>query len=157
VLGGLHVLSCPDEARPHADALAVGEGVALWPAILHDVAAGSLRPEYRADFMRPYREDPAPRRSLLPRGSFLTTTSLIATRGCHNRCGFCYLSTKGLKMPYQVRDIEQVVREFEEDGQPYGVFVDNNLGSQPEYLRALSRGLRPINKIWSAAVTLDVT
>src|SRR5881394_897485 len=30
VLGGLHVLSCPDECRPHADALAIGEGVQLW-------------------------------------------------------------------------------------------------------------------------------
>ena len=52
---------------------------------------------------------PPPRRDLLPRGSFLTTTSLIATRGCHNRCGFCYLSTEGLHMPYQMRDVEQVV------------------------------------------------
>src|SRR5215470_14251791 len=39
VLGGLHVLSCPDECRPHADALAVGEGVQLWPRILADAAA----------------------------------------------------------------------------------------------------------------------
>src|SRR3954449_8915382 len=33
VLGGLHVLSCPDECRPHADALAIGEGVQLWGQI----------------------------------------------------------------------------------------------------------------------------
>src|SRR5579885_3078948 len=44
VLGGLHVLSCPDECAPHADALAVGEGVQLWGEILRDVAAGTLRP-----------------------------------------------------------------------------------------------------------------
>ena len=31
VLGGLHVQSCPEEAAPHADALALGEGVQLWP------------------------------------------------------------------------------------------------------------------------------
>ena len=51
---------------------------------------------YRGSYRRPYREDPPPRRDLLPRRSFLTTTSLIATRGCHNRCGFCYLATDGL-------------------------------------------------------------
>jgi radical SAM superfamily enzyme YgiQ (UPF0313 family) len=157
VLGGLHVLSCPEEARPHADALAIGDGVILWPRILRDAAAGALAPEYRADFLHPYRDDPPPRRSLVPRQSFLTTTSLIATRGCHNRCGFCYLSTKGLKMPYLVRDVEQIAREFSEDDQPYGVFIDNNLGSQPEYLKRLCRALRPIGKIWSAAVTIDVT
>ena len=60
-------------------------------------------------------------------------------------------------MPYKVRDVEQIASEFEADGQPYAVFVDNNLGSQPEYLRKLCRRLRPLNKIWSAAVTIDVT
>lgn len=157
VLGGLHVLSCPDEAAPHADALAIGDGVSLWPLILEDVEKGRLKPRYHADYERPYRDDPAPRRDLMPRGSFLTSTSLIATRGCHNRCGFCYLSTRGLRMPYHVRDVEQVVREFEDGGQPYAVFVDNNLGSRPDYLRSLCRGLRPLGRIWSAAVTLDVT
>jgi radical SAM superfamily enzyme YgiQ (UPF0313 family) len=157
VLGGLHVLSCPEEAAPHADALAIGDGVQLWPRILADVAAGRLGPRYSASFERPYREDPPPRRDLLPRQSFLTTTSLIATRGCHNRCGFCYLATDGLRMPYRVRDVAQVVAEFAADGQPYGVFVDNNLGSRPEYLRALCRALRPLERIWSAAVTIDVT
>ena len=60
-------------------------------------------------------------------------------------------------MPYQVRDVEQVVADFQADGQPYGVFIDNNLGSRPDYLRALCRALRPLEVIWSAAVTIDVT
>jgi radical SAM superfamily enzyme YgiQ (UPF0313 family) len=157
VLGGLHVLSCPEEAAPHADALAVGEGVQLWPQILRDAAAGTLRRVYHGSYRRPYRDDPPPRRDLLPRASFLTTSSLIATRGCHNRCGFCYLATDGLHMPYLVRDVEQIAAEFAADGQPYGVFIDNNLGSRPDYLRRLCRALRPLEKIWSAAVSLDVT
>ena len=157
VLGGLHVLSCPDECAPHADALALGEGVQLWPDILRDADAGTLRPVYRGDYRRPYRADPPPRRDILPAESFLTTASLIATRGCHNRCGFCYLSTDGLHMPYSVRDPQQIADEFAATGQPYGVFVDNNLGSRPEYLRRLCRALRPLDKIWSAAVSIDVT
>jgi radical SAM superfamily enzyme YgiQ (UPF0313 family) len=112
---------------------------------------------YRGDYRLPYREDPAPRREVLPRWGFLTTTSLIATRGCHNRCGFCYLATEGLSLPYQVRDVEQVAAEFRADNQPYAVFIDNNLGSRPEYLRSLCRALRPLEKIWSAAVSVDVT
>jgi radical SAM superfamily enzyme YgiQ (UPF0313 family) len=157
IFGGLHVLSCPDEVRPHADAVVVGEGVQAWPEVLRDVEAGTLKPVYHGSYRRPYRDDPPPRRDLLPRDSFLTTTSLIATRGCHNRCGFCYLSTEGLHMPYLMRDVEQVVDEFRADGQPYAVFVDNNLGSRPDYLRRLCRALRPLEKIWSAAVTIDVT
>ena len=157
VLGGLHVISCPDECAPHADALAIGDGVSIWPRILADHERGALRSVYRADFDTPYRNDPAPRRDLLPRDAFLTTTSLIATRGCHNRCGFCYLSTDGLRMPYRMRDVEQVVDEIVADGQPYVVFTDNNLGSRRDYLLRLCRALEPLGIIWSAAVTIDVT
>src|SRR6266581_4244877 len=157
VLGGLHVLSCPEECVAHADAIALGDGVQLWPRILHDIEHDCLHPRYTATYENEYAEAPAPRRALLPRASFLTTTSLIATRGCHNRCGFCYLSTEGLYMPYKVRDVEQVVKEFEEDGQPYAVFIDNNLGSRKDYLRKLCRALRPLRRIWSAAITIDVT
>jgi radical SAM superfamily enzyme YgiQ (UPF0313 family) len=157
VLGGLHVLSCPDECAPYADALAVGDGVQLWPRILADLEAGCLRPKYVATYESDYRLDPAPRRSILRRKSFLTTTSLIATRGCHNRCGFCYLATDGLRMPYRMRDPQQIAAEFLADTQPYAVFVDNNLGSNRTYLRQLCEALRPLNKIWSAAVTIDVT
>jgi hypothetical protein len=89
ILGGLHVLSCPEEASPHADALAIGEGVQIWPQILRDVESGALQPVYHGSYRRPYRDDPPPRRDLLQHKHFLTTTSLIATRGCHNRCGFC--------------------------------------------------------------------
>src|SRR5207244_11940563 len=52
ILGGLHVLSCPDECAPHADALALGDGVQLWPAILADVESGRLRSQYTATYER---------------------------------------------------------------------------------------------------------
>src|SRR5246127_2902929 len=157
ILGGLHVLSCPEECAPHADALALGDGVQLWPRILGDVEADSLLSRYVATYENDYCDDPSPRRSILPRRSFLTTTSLIATRGCHNRCVFCYLATDGLRMPYRMRDPEQVAEEFVANDEPYAVFIDNNLGSRRDYLHSLCAALRPLNKIWSAAVTIDVT
>ena len=157
VMGGLHATSCPEEVSRHADAIAVGDGVVLWPRILEDVGSGRLKKRYESHFNRPYRLDPSPRRDLLPVESFLTTLSLIATRGCHNRCGFCYMSTRNLRMPYEMRDIRQVVEEFQASDEPYGVFVDNNLGSDRAYLLALCQELRKVNKIWSAAVSIDVT
>jgi hypothetical protein len=89
VLGGLHAQACPDEVAPHGDAIAIGEGVRLWPEILRDVEAGALKPRYAAGFDGDYQSEPPPNRAILARESFLTTASLIATRGCQNRCGFC--------------------------------------------------------------------
>ncbi|MFO0983721.1 MAG: radical SAM protein [Planctomycetota bacterium] len=157
VLGGLHVLSCPDECAPHADAIVIGEGVQVWETVLRDVERGRLQPIYRGGHEHPYRDDPAPRRELLPRAQFLTTTSVIATRGCHNRCGFCYLATDGLHMPYMTREPRQVVQEMRADAQPYAVFVDNNLGSRRDYLHALCKELGALRRIWSAAVSIDIT
>ena len=157
VFGGLHLVACSEEAKPHADILAIGDGVALWPAILKDIESGKYRSTYSADFDGDYDTEPMPRRNILPRESFLTTTSLVATRGCSNRCGFCYLSTDGLRMPCRSREPQQVVDEIIEDDQPYSVFVDNNLGARPEYLRSLCAKLQPLERIWSAAVSIDVT
>lgn len=156
ILGGLHALSCPDEVQEHADAIAIGNGVPLWPRMLRDHARGQLQRRYQAEYLD-YAADPAPRRSILPRWGFLTGASLIATQGCHNRCDFCYLATGDTRIKYQMRAPEQVAAEFEATGAPYAVFVDNNLGSNRRYLRALCQALAPLRRIWSAAVTLDIT
>jgi len=55
VFGGLHVQSCPDEVAPHADAIAIGEGVSLWPSILRDVEQGQLKAKYVAGYDWDYR------------------------------------------------------------------------------------------------------
>ena len=157
ILGGLHMQTCSKEALDYADAVAVGNGVLLWPQILKDVERGNLQKTYQVGYEHPYSGEPLPYRDILPRDSFLTTSSLIATRGCKNRCQFCYLATNNIRMPYQCKRINQVVLEFQADGQPYGVFTDNNLGSDQDYLRKLCRALRPLEKLWSAAVSLDVT
>ena len=157
VLGGLHVTSCPDECIPHADALAIGEGTQVWPLILADAAQSKLQSRYEGDYAKPYNKEPAPRHEIFPRQDYLTTTCLVATRGCHNRCEFCYLSTAGIHMPYRVKDVTQIVTEFRSNNQPYGVFIDNNLGSRKEYLHKLCSALKPIEKIWSAAVSIDIT
>lgn len=157
IFGGLHVQSCTEECAPHADALALGEGTQLWEHILHDVENGSLQKRYDGSYKKPYREDPAPRRDLIPKEQFLTRGSMIATRGCHNRCNFCYLATEDMHMPYQMRTPQQVVQEILDEGSNYVVFVDNNLGSRPKYLEDLCDALMPLNIIWSAAVTIDVT
>ena len=106
----------------------------IWPVILKDIGIRRLKKIYKGSYRMCYKNEPTPRRDIIIGNSFLTTCGMLATRGCKNRCGFCYLSTKGLLMPKSYRMPEPVAREFEAANQPYGVFTDNNLGADREYL-----------------------
>ncbi len=46
VMGGPHVTEVPDEARTHADAIALGEADETWPQIVEDAARGVLKEVY---------------------------------------------------------------------------------------------------------------
>jgi len=84
---------------------------------------GCVLPEYTGSYREPYGTDLTAASRSSASGKLLTTTSLIATRGCHNRCGFCYLATDGLRMPYQMRQRRSKSPASSlEDGQPYGGF-----------------------------------
>jgi radical SAM superfamily enzyme YgiQ (UPF0313 family) len=157
VLGGPHVQSCPEEGAERADAIAVGDGVQIWPRILKDIVRGTLQSRYEAPYERPYDLDPPPRRELLSSAAFLTTLSVIASRGCPNRCRFCYLATNELRQPFSIRHASDIARQIGEADRPYAVFLDNNFGADRGHLWRLCRELRPLKKIWSAAVTLEVT
>jgi radical SAM superfamily enzyme YgiQ (UPF0313 family) len=159
VLGGLHVTALPEEARAHADAVVVGEGASVWPAVLQGLRSGELRNGalVHGSYRTPsYAELPWPRRDVLPRGAFLTGASIIATRGCTQRCGYCYLATRGFRAPYQKRPVNDVMAEIDALGERFVVFTDNNLMADPEYGMQLCAALESRSVLWSAAVTIDV-
>jgi radical SAM superfamily enzyme YgiQ (UPF0313 family) len=159
VLGGLHVTALPREARAHADVVVVGDGVSVWPEVLAGLRNGSLRGGIvvEGSFVTPsYAAAPWPRRDVLPRGAFLTTAAVIATRGCVQRCGFCYLATRGLHAPYQRRPVSDVLAEIDALGERFVVFTDNNIVADPAYALELCRGLETRRVIWTAATTIDV-
>ncbi len=157
ILGGLHVSACPDEVRPHCDILVKGEGVKIWPTILNDISKKDYKPYYESKFDKTFSAEAPPNRSILNKRAYLTPMSAIATRGCHNRCGFCFLATRGLKMPYSTKGVQQIVEQIREGKSKYVVFTDNNLGSDIQYLQELCHALKPLNIIWSSAVSLDVS
>ena len=138
---GCTSLSCPERGPAACRRRGDRRGRAGLGTILEDVEAGTLAAGLSRRLSPALSRRPAAAARNPARDSYLTTGSMIATRGCHNRCGFCYLSTDGLQMPYMVRDVEQVVAEIRDAGQPYVVFMDNNLGSNARLLAAALPGL----------------
>jgi len=155
-LAGPHVLACPDEAAEHADVLAIGTGSRSGHAFFATSNAASRSRCIARITAAVTMRNRCRTGGILDSRYYLTTASMIATRGCHNRCGFLLYVHRWLRMPYQMRSPESVAAEFANLAEPYGVFIDNNLGSTGSICvrcAALCGG----GKLWSAAVSIDVT
>lgn len=109
VLGGLHATSCSEEARPHCDAVVVGEGEPVWSALLADAEAGVLRSVYRASAPFELARSPVPRFDLLGHGSRPRLT-VQTQRGCPLACEFCGASR--LLGPHRLKPIANLKREL---------------------------------------------
>lgn len=85
ILGGPHPTVLPEEAKPHADSLLIGEAESVFEELLSDLEKGSLKNEYHGEFL-PLEGLPYPRRDLLKDYVF---HSFSTSRGCPHGCKFC--------------------------------------------------------------------
>ncbi|MEM7393345.1 MAG: cobalamin-dependent protein [Verrucomicrobiota bacterium] len=128
VLGGPHVTLLPEEAAQHADAIVTGYAEDTWPALLHDFAAGKLKSRYTMDpaFTLDRSDLPMPRRDLLKPGSYMTTNTFEATRGCVHKCAFCVVPSAWGGGPYQ-KPVGHIIDDIRQFGVRKLIFYDLNL------------------------------
>jgi radical SAM superfamily enzyme YgiQ (UPF0313 family) len=108
-LGWLHATACPEEAAGHCDAVAVGDGEAVWPCVLHDVEYDNLQRLYRPAVPFDLAHSPLPRLDLL--GAKPPRFTLQTQRGCPLACEFCGASR--LLGPFREKPIERIAAELD--------------------------------------------
>jgi radical SAM superfamily enzyme YgiQ (UPF0313 family) len=162
VAGGRHAVHFAADCARYFDVVVTGDPESNVPRVVEDFERGRLQPLYAAhgkiSDVRPYRwdlVDYAKNRYRLP--------GLEASRGCPFSCGFCVLTGRE---QYTHRPVRQVVDEISTrltwNRNLFGllsdwfIFLDNNLGGSPAYLRELCQALVPLRKTWGCAVTFNV-
>ena len=163
IAGGRHAGHFADDAAQWFDAVITGEPEPNVPAAVADFARGQLQPRYAlagdgADAIVPYRWDLidySHNRIRLP--------GIEASRGCPFTCNFCVLTGHE---KYRFRPVERVVDEIQTkltwNKNWFGmfdntfIFLDNNLGGSPKYLKALCEALIPCKRIWGCALTYNI-
>lgn len=163
VAGGRHASYFPNDAELHFDAVITGAPEPNVPALIEDFQKGTLKKRYAltgngAADIRSYRYDLIDfthNRIRLP--------GIEASRGCPFTCNFCVLT--GWEK-YQYRPVDVVVNEIETkmrfNKNWFGlfdntfVFLDNNLGGSPKYLKALCEAMIPKKRIWGCALTFNI-
>jgi len=154
-LGGLHVTSLPEEARPHADAIFTGPGDDTWPRFLADFRAG--RPARRYDSGRRTLVGAPPiRRDLIQRHLYLVPNSIVVSRGCPHLCDFCYKEAffQGGRSFY-TQTVDEALGEIERLPGRHLYFLDDHLFGNRRYAAALFEGMKGMGRIWQAAGTVN--
>ncbi|MGA7179585.1 MAG: radical SAM protein [Thiobacillaceae bacterium] len=159
ILGGLHVTALPEEAMQHTDCIVIGEGEPLWPVVIADLKAGTLKPVYDA---RAHSFDlahaPMPRFDLLDVGQYNRLT-VQTQRGCPFRCEFCASSIL-LSPRYKLKPVDKVIAEIrrikELWSQPFIEFADDNSFVNKPHSRALMRELAREKVRWFTETDVSV-
>ncbi|MCB9595996.1 MAG: cobalamin B12-binding domain-containing protein [Sandaracinaceae bacterium] len=117
VMGGIFPSVMPEVVAPHADAVVVGEGEGVWPALLEDFERGELRPRYRAS------SDVDPASLPLPRVDLYLDKEGDAyhpddypvqlSRGCMLRCHACAIPAS-LGKRLRVLPLEHAMGQIEQ-------------------------------------------
>ncbi|MGD8882642.1 MAG: radical SAM protein [Desulfobacterales bacterium] len=124
VMGGIHVSMMPEEALNYCDAVVVGEAEGVWPKVLEDFEAGSLKKQYRGSWPD-LAHLPIPRRDIL-QNDYYTWGSIQTSRGCPMNCVFCSVTAFNGRR-FRRRHLEAVIDELEQIPQKYVMITDDNL------------------------------
>jgi radical SAM superfamily enzyme YgiQ (UPF0313 family) len=161
ILGGLHVSACPDEAALHADAIVIGEGESVWPAIIADLLApgAELKPVYDARGINySFADSPMPRFDLLDIERYNRLT-VQTQRGCPFRCEFCAASIR-ISPTYKIKPVERIIAEIHAIKalwkRPFIEFADDNTFVNKAHSKALLRALAEEDVRWFTETDLSV-
>jgi radical SAM superfamily enzyme YgiQ (UPF0313 family) len=163
VAGGRHASHFPDDCEKYFDAVIIGAPERSVPELVRDFERGQLKSRYQlptsgAADIKPARYDLidfSANRVRLP--------GIEASRGCPFSCNFCVLTGHE---SYHFRPVKDVINEIKHkmcwNKNYFGllddwfIFLDNNLGGSPRYLRELCTELVPLKKTWGCALTFNV-
>ncbi len=153
VLGGIHPTALPEEAKEHADSVALGEAEEVWPHLIEDARTRNLKPFYRQEGYTELSKMPMPRRDILPRKGYFPVDVVQVSRGCPFRCEFCSVQNF-FGETYRFRPVSDVVDEVRRLPHRLMTFNDDNIIGNPSYSRELLKALIPLKKKWFSQASL---
>lgn len=151
VAGGIFPTQMSEVVAEHVDAVVIGEGEPVWPQILADVAAGSLKKTYVAP-PHDLSLSPTPRVDLYfsaeTEGHHPDDYPFQLSRGCPLNCDACVLpSHMGKKMRfYSQEQLEGTMRAYAEAGKMVSLTEDTSIfglqGARKHFRAFLENTLR---------------
>jgi Fe-S oxidoreductase len=154
-IGGLHATTLPQEAKQHADSVLLGLGETSFPQFLSDLRLNQANEFYHSGNVN-LDHLPLPRRDLIKREKYLVPNSMVFSRGCPNKCSFCYISSfyKDGKSFYTYK-IDRILEEITSMKGKHLYFLDDNLFADKKLCRDLFREMKGMGRLFQGAITIN--
>lgn len=155
ILGGLHVTSLPEEAKPFADAIFIGPGEDTFPQFLKDFRQKQPQKIY-VSRQRTLVGIPKIRRDLIKRHLYLVPNSIVVSRGCPHHCDFCYKDAFFQNgKSYYTQVVDDALTEIDRLPGKHLYFLDDHLLGNTKFAEGLFEGMKGMNRVFQGASTID--
>ncbi len=158
VLGGYMASIAYKEAMKYVDSVIVGDAEISFPMMLKDFEeTGKVKPLYNFPIGE-LKNLPVPRYELLTRKPIGVMLPVQAGRGCTFKCSFCSIACL-YEGKYLFRPVDEVIRDIKEVkrlGFKRFYLIDDNITSNPKYLRELCERIKPLKMKWASQCAIHL-
>lgn len=158
IMGGYMASIAYDEAKEHVDSVVIGDAELSYPMMLKDFEeTGKVKPKYDIPITE-LKNLPIPRYELLTQKSIGNMLPVQAGRGCTFQCSFCSIACL-YEGKYLFRPVDEVIRDIKavkKLGFNRFYLIDDNIVSNPKYLRELCEKITPLKMKWASQCALHL-
>ncbi len=158
IMGGYMASIQFEEAMKHVDSVVVGDAEISYPMLLHDFeTTGKVKPMYKNPVSE-LKNLPIPRYELLTSKKIGLMLPVQAGRGCTFTCSFCSIACL-YEGKYIFRPVDEVIRDIKEVkrlGYNRFYLIDDNIVSNPKYLRELCAKITPLKMKWASQCAIHL-
>ncbi|MFB6343285.1 B12-binding domain-containing radical SAM protein [Saccharicrinis sp. FJH62] len=158
VMGGYMASIAHEEAGKYVDSVVIGDAEISYPKMLQDYEKkGTLEPVYNYPVTE-LKNLPVPRYELLTQKNIGSMLPVQAGRGCSFTCSFCSIACL-YKGKYMFRPVDEVINDIKEVkrlGFNRFYLIDDNIVSNPKYLKELCEKIQPLKMKWASQCAIHL-
>ncbi len=158
VMGGYMASIAYEEAMKHVDSVVIGDAEISYPKMLQDYEeSGTVKSLYNYP-IHELKNLPLPRYDLLTQKKIGAMLPVQAGRGCTYKCSFCSIACL-YEGKYLFRPVDEVVRDIKEVkrlGFNRFYLIDDNIVSNPNYLKELCLKIAPLKMKWASQCAIHL-
>jgi len=158
VMGGYMASIAYEEAGKYVDSVIIGDAEISYKQMLIDYETSkTVKPIYNNP-INELKDLPIPRYDLLTSKRIGSMLPVQAGRGCTHKCSFCSIACL-YDGKYMFRPVDEVIRDIKEVkrlGFNRFYLIDDNIVSNPDYLKELCEKIKPLKMKWASQCSIHL-